>query len=399
MKKFIIMAVPCLFLCMACHNSTSREGSADTHVEDHSHEGHMHEGHSHEAAGEGGHTHFVQEISISEEQAAEAGIRTATIVPGDFKAAIRTSGIILPSGNGETVIAAGTSGILTWKNGTPAPGAKVREGEPIARISAEKMADGDAVQKAAIAYEAASREYARAQALIEDKVISEMEFYRIETEYKTALNAYMGVADGSGAGGLEVLSTSSGHLSSILRKEGEFVNAGDAIATVTSDSRLRLQADLPERYLASRDAVTDAWFRPSYSDSLYSISALSGRMTGMAASLEPASAWLPATFEFDNSSAGIVSGTYATVYLICDTRHDVISVPEQALTEEQGQFFVYVRIDEDCYGKVPVETGERNGEAVEIVSGLHGGEEVVVRGAYQVKLSSASVIPGHTHNH
>ena len=48
---------------------------------------------------------------------------------------------------------------------------------------------------------------------------------------------------------------------------------------------------------------------------------------------------------------------------------------------------------------MPVTTGGRNGVDVEILSGLEGGEDVVVKGAYQVRLSSASVIPGHTHNH
>ena len=47
-----------------------------------------------------------------------------------------------------------------------------------------------------------------------------------------------------------------------------------------------------------------------------------------------------------------------------------------------------------------VKLGESNGIRTEIVSGLKPGDNVVTKGAYNVKLASASnIIPAHTHNH
>ena len=75
-------------------------------------------------------------------------------------------------------------------------------------------------------------------------------------------------------------------------------------------------------------------------------------------------------------------------------------VPVSALTEEQGAYFVYVRMCEESYRKQPVSLGLSDGNRVEIVSGLEGGEQVVTEGAIYVKLASASnAIPAHTHNH
>ena len=75
-------------------------------------------------------------------------------------------------------------------------------------------------------------------------------------------------------------------------------------------------------------------------------------------------------------------------------------MPVSALVEEQGLYCVYLRLDEDCYKKQYVTLGADNGEAVQILSGLKPGDEVVTRGAYQIKLSSASnAIPAHSHSH
>ena len=61
--------------------------------------------------------------------------------------------------------------------------------------------------------------------------------------------------------------------------------------------------------------------------------------------------------------------------------------------------FVYLRLDEEGYKKQEVILGQNNGERVQILSGLKKGDEVVVKGVYQVKLAAtSSVMPeGHSH--
>ena len=70
------------------------------------------------------------------------------------------------------------------------------------------------------------------------------------------------------------------------------------------------------------------------------------------------------------------------------------------LIEEQGVYSVFIRLDEEGYKKQWVTLGANNGSEVQILSGLKPGDEVVTRGAYQIKLSSASnAIPAHSHSH
>ena len=78
----------------------------------------------------------------------------------------------------------------------------------------------------------------------------------------------------------------------------------------------------------------------------------------------------------------------------------MISVPLSALTEEQGIHYLYIRVDEEGYRKQEVTLGESDGERVEILSGIKKGDDVVVKGAMQIKLASASnAIPAHNHEH
>ena len=109
--------------------------------------------------------------------------------------------------------------------------------------------------------------------------------------------------------------------------------------------------------------------------------------------------YIPVTFEFDNRGS-VVPGSFAEVWLLTSKRENVLSLPVSAITEEQGLYFVYLKMDASCYTKREVTLGESDGARTEILSGIKAGDNVVVKGAYNVKLASASnAIPAHTHNH
>jgi len=97
----------------------------------------------------------------------------------------------------------------------------------------------------------------------------------------------------------------------------------------------------------------------------------------------------------------VVDGSTVEVWLRGAPTADALSVPKGALTEEQGLHFVYLKLGDDHYVKREVTTGADDGERVVIVKGLAAGDEVVTRGAVQVRLAAMSgIIPeGHSHSH
>jgi multidrug efflux pump subunit AcrA (membrane-fusion protein) len=110
--------------------------------------------------------------------------------------------------------------------------------------------------------------------------------------------------------------------------------------------------------------------------------------------------YIPIYFTFNNDGT-FIPGSMVEVYLIGASRDNVISVPVTALSEQQGDHFVYIKLDEEGYVKAPVKLGTRDGVRVEILDGVHAGDQVVVQGTTTVRLAeTSSVVPeGHSHNH
>ena len=420
--KAIFSGVLCIAVCWSlasCKNSQNtgdahghseeiHEGhSHDGHVHDHeghehgaheNHAGHDHSGHSHEgdihSEGEGS----PDEIILSAESAAAAGVKAETIMPGKFRSVLEVSGRIMPVPGNESTVVANVPGVVSFA----APlveGSLVNEGSPMFTISSSNLQDGDPVQRARIAYETAQKEYERAAKLVEDNIVSRQEYEAAKGRYETARLTYEALAaDGSG-NGTAVKSPASGYVESCLVKEGDYVSVGTPLATVLSGNSMYLKADVSERYLSRLPGVKSANFRLSYSDKVFSTAGLNGRLLGYGRSTDETNAYIPVTFAI-NASDDILAGAYAQIWLLSEERDGVISLPVEAITEEQGHNFVYIQLDPTCYKKQEVTLGATDGNRYEILSGLHGGETVVTHGAIHVKLASASnAIPAHSHSH
>lgn len=420
--KAIFSGVLCIAVCWSlasCKNSQNtgdahghseeiHEGhSHDGHVHDHeghehgaheNHAGHDHSGHSHEgdihSEGEGS----PNEIILSAESAAAAGVKAETIMPGKFRSVLEVSGRIMPAPGNESTVVANVPGVVSFA----APlveGSLVNEGSPMFTISSSNLQDGDPVQRARIAYETAQKEYERAAKLVEDNIVSRQEYEAAKGRYETARLTYEALAaDGSG-NGTAVRSPASGYVESCLVKEGDYVSVGTPLATVLSGNSMYLKADVSERYLSRLPGVKSANFRLSYSDKVFSTAGLNGRLLGYGRSTDETNAYIPVTFAI-NASDDILAGAYAQIWLLSEERDGVISLPVEAITEEQGHNFVYIQLDPTCYKKQEVTLGATDGNRYEILSGLHGGETVVTHGAIHVKLASASnAIPAHSHSH
>lgn len=360
--------------------------------------GHSHEEH-HEKEGE---HHHADEILLDEHQMEEGGVVVETVTPGDFRNVVKVGGkIISPTGDEQT-IAATASGIVNYVNTSITEGTAVGAGQTLVTISAKKLQDGDPAIKAKIEYEAAKREYDRANELVKDKIISVKEFEQIKMQYETAKMIYEAQTGHLTAGGVAVSTPMGGYIKSLIVAQGAYVSVGDPIAIVSQNRRLQLRAEVPEKDYKYLKNVGSANFRPSYEDKVYKLSELNGRIVSYGKTTGEESYYLPMTFEFDNIGE-FVAGSYVEVYLLTQPRPGVISLPKSAIVEDQGLYHVYVQVkgEKGAFMKREVTLGQDNGERVEIVSGLKAGEQVVAQGAYQVKLAGASgAIPeGHNHQH
>ena len=360
--------------------------------------GHQHADKEEEHHHEEGH---ADEIVLTEHQMKQAGVATERVEAADFTHVIRVGGQLLSSVGDEQTVVATASGIVTFANASVTEGAAVVAGQTIATISARQLQDGDATQKARIACEAARQAYVRAQGLAADKIISQRELEQAKAEYETA-RAALGAAAEKGESAMVVAAPIAGYVKSRMVRQGDYVQVGDPIMTVTKNRKLQLRADVPETYYREIRQVSGANFRVGADKMVYRLADLHGRLVACGRASADNAYTVPVTFEFDNVG-DFVSGAFAEVFLLGKSVPGVISVPVTALTESQGVYYVFVAVKDEhgAFVKQEVAIGRDNGERVEITQGLKAGDEVVVKGATQVRLAgmSGAIPEGHNHNH
>lgn len=438
MKRIIFMGVIGLFLLGSCnsksgnghegHNHETEEHKHEAHKDcDHNHEGHDHEGHKHEGHDHEGHDHSHEghehsheghdhsheghshnekaatahsdEIILPPAKAQAAGVKSRVIEPGVFHQVIKTSGQVMAAQGDESVAVATVAGVVSFR-GKVIEGMSVGQGTPLVMLSSKNMADGDPVQRARIAYEVSKKEYERMKSLVGNKIVSEKDFAQAEQAYQNARISYEAVAKNSTANGQAVTSPISGYVKSLLVKEGDYVQVGQPLVSITQNRKLFLRADVSEKYYPYLRTIGSANFCTPYNNKVYTLRDLNGRLLSYGkASGGDGGYFVPVTFEFDNKG-DIIPGSYVEIFLLSSPLENVISLPHTALTEEQGSFFVYLQLDAEGYKKQLVSLGADNGESVQILSGVKAGDRVVTEGAYQVKLASATnAIPAHSHEH
>ena len=404
------MGVLGLFILGSCNSkpgNNPEEHNHGTEAHDHDHEGHDHENEGHSATKEcEGHNHGSEasesehsdEIILPKAKAEAAGVKVSTIEPGTFEQVIKTSGQVLAAQGDESVAVAPVAGVVSF-HGKVTEGMSVGKGSTLLTISSSNIADGDPVQRARIAYEISKKEYERMKALVKNKIVSDKDFAQAEQNYENARISYEALAKGNTKGGQAISSPIGGYVKNILVKEGDYVTIGQPLVSVTQNRRLFLRAEVSEKYYPYLRTIGSANFKTPYDNKVYALKELSGRLLSFGKSAGDNSFYVPVTFEFDNKG-DIIPGSFVEVYLLSTPMENVISLPRTALTEEQGLFFVYLQLDEEGYKKQEVTLGADNGQSVQILTGVKAGDPVVVNGAYQVKLASASnAIPAHSHEH
>lgn len=374
MRKYFILLLP---LMWACGNHEHDHDLDHHHGHDHEHE-HVEAEHAHEGEEE----HAPGEIIVEPEMAELMGVTTETVNPAPFSAVIASTGTVTRSAGSEAAATAPVSGTVHYLVAT---GKAVGAGAAIARINSDAVSGGDSNRAARAAMEAAKAELDRLTPLYDERLVTAADYQAAVGAYEQARAAYSaGASTGTAAAPI------AGTVATLSLPEGAYVNAGDPVATISSNARLTLRVDVAERHLGDLASVHEATVQlPS---GMYTAAVNPAAVT----SLSPGYATL-----FLDVNAAAVPGSAAKVWLLGKPSADVISVPLTALSEQQGRYFVYVQLDEEGYEKRPVTLGASDGKRVVIASGLTAGESVVVTGTTTVRLaeSSGAIPEGHSHNH
>jgi membrane fusion protein, heavy metal efflux system len=339
------------------------------------------------------------DISYLKEQAWRVEFANAKVERQPFSNIIKTSGQILSAPGDEIIITAKANGIVLFAGNKTSIGSAVNTGTPLFTITGGDLAVGniDASFKEVKAnYERAKSDYDRATDLAKDKIISQKEFQQTKLVFENAQTAYNAMSKNYSSKGQVVM---NGYVKNIFISEGQYVEAGTPLATVSKNKKLILQANVSQKYFHNLAAISSANFKTTDNEIVYSTTRLNGKIISYGKSASESSPFIPITFEIDNTG-NLIPGSVVEVYLQSFPIPDALLIPVSSLMEEQGNFFVYVQTEGETFQKREVKLGASDGINIQLLSGVSEGERVVTKGAYNIKLSVASgALPAHGHEH
>ena len=176
---------------------------------------------------------------------------------------------------------------------------------------------------------------------------------------------------------------------------GAFVGPNSPVASVVDIRTVRMVANLVEKDVKRVPVGT----RAAVEVDAFPGETFTGRVSRVAPVFDPATRTAEMEIEVPNTGFRLKPGMYARVQLTVDTRADALTVPRAAVIDVNGRTGVFVAAPAAAGTTgsaaptggamtakfVPVQTGIRDGDAIEIRTGVDEGARVVTTGAGALK--------------
>lgn len=168
----------------------------------------------------------------------------------------------------------------------------------------------------------------------------------------------------------------SGTVTATPEKTGATVTTGTAIATVGDIARLQVVAKVSERDVAvlrnglSAVVTFEAYPLAEFAATVFRVSPL----------VDPTSRTKDIYLSFDSPDARVNSGMFAKIRLYTTRYPDSVTVPEDAIVQNQDTTYVFVVNGDSTVTKREVTRGITVDGVSQVVSGLEAGERVAYQG-------------------
>ena len=186
----------------------------------------------------------------------------------------------------------------------------------------------------------------------------------------------------SGLSGSYLTAPESGTISNLNVAVGQFLAAGQPVATITNASRLILKTGVGESQIAKLRVGQTAVISMVGSSEQYQ-----GRIRGFGISPLQGSSNYPLEIEI-SSPRNLMPGMVVSAKILTDTYNNLLYTDITNIVREYDKTYVYVVTPETKAEKRPVTLGNVIGEFVVIANGAEPGERIVTSGAENLEEGS-----------
>ena len=363
--------------------------------------------------------HAGATITFTREQQRQVEFATAQALQRKMRPSLEVTGILKATGGGEANVVAPVSGYLAPSEAPfPRFGDQVQKGHALLRIVPRVGGEVDpaslelALSRARSTHQLAVQELRRLEELLELEAVPARRVAEAQKEEKVAraemeaakrrLDQYRSRPENNaGAAAITVPSPINGKLDGVFVTPGAYLQEGAPLFHVINTERLRLEARIPEPDIGRLTNPRGAWFEVEGFDAPFEIDLEKGdRMIALGSKVDPRSRTVPLVFEFPNVKGQLRIGMFVRAHVLIGEEIEATAIPTAAIEENAGQAVAYVQRSPETFERRILTLGIRDGNYVEVVSGLSAGEAVVTQGSYLVQLAaSGPQEAGHGHAH
>jgi len=251
-------------------------------------------------------------------------------------------------------------------------GQRVKAGELVARLDAAEI--NARLDQAEASLEQAERDWKRVSALFEQQAVTRAEYDAAQSRNRVAKGA---AAEAKAMMSyVEVVAPFDGVVTKKWADVGDLATPGKPLIAIEDPSALQLEADVPQAIAShlQRNARLTA-----------RVDGVSGELTGTVSEIAPAADSVSRTFRVKVDLAeqpGLSSGQFARLFVPVGESNS-LRMPVSAVVQRGQLEIVFVVANQHAQLHL-VKTGKRVGDEMEILSGLHAGDAVVIEGAAQL---------------
>lgn len=339
-----------------------------------------------------------QLFTIPQEQLSH--VQVLTVQPTTLNRVLRLTGAVAYNGFKTTPVITQVSGKVSRV--VVVPGQKVVQGAPMLYVSSPDYSQlRTNYLKAKDAYALAEKAYARAKDLYEHKAIAEQVL-----EQAASADVQAGGDLASAQAALKVLGITDpdalvkappsfevpvpAPINGLVVEQdvaaGQLIQPGVTQCFMISDTSNVwvlvnvYQKDLP--YVRTGDAVTIQ--TDAYPDTFH------GRITYVAASLDPTTRTLQARIDTNNPGEKLKKDMFVTASVNAGKIANAIALPDSAvLRDSENQPFVYAEVSANQFGRRAVTLGQSQNGQTEIVSGVKPGDHVIGDGSLFLQFANS----------
>jgi len=181
----------------------------------------------------------------------------------------------------------------------------------------------------------------------------------------------------------------SGTIGISMVKSGTSVVAGQTILnTISSDNPMAVDfaVDQKEVYrftqLQQKQKPNDSTLSIAFGNDVYPYK---GSIYLIDRAVDPQTGTIKTRLVFPNDNNALKAGMSTTVRVLNSTSENAVIIPYKAITEQLGEFFVYVPGDSNKVSQRKLILGKQIGANIIVKNGLKAGEKIVVEGVQNLR--------------